>query len=84
MAEGERAARETAVSRKDALGDLQRMIEVAGGDADLQERVASEIGDLIRKLPHDVRADSNDAVLKAAIEGQSHRPGRRAAPSGRP
>ena len=51
------------------MGDLQRMIESAGGDAELQARLASDLGDLIRKLPHDVRADSDDAVLKAAIDG---------------
>ena len=55
-------------SRKDALGDLQRMIESAGGDAELQARLASELGDLIRKLPHDIRAGSSDAMLKAAID----------------
>lgn len=60
---------ETAASRKDALGDLQRIIESAGGDVELQARLAWEFGDLIRKLPHDVRADSNDAVLKAAVDG---------------
>lgn len=55
-------------SRKDALGDLQRMIQGAGGDADLQARLASELGDLVRKLPHDIRAESSDAALKAAID----------------
>ena len=63
------ASPETAASRKDALGDLQRIIESAGGDAELQARLASELGDLIRKLPHDVRTDSNDAALKVAIDG---------------
>ena len=63
------ASLETAASRKDALGDLQRMIESAGGDAELQARLASDLGDFIRKLPHDVRADSSDAILKAAIDG---------------
>jgi DNA repair protein SbcD/Mre11 len=60
---------ETAASRKDALSDLQRMIESAGGDAELQARLAAELGDLVRKLPHDVRAETDDAVLKAAIDG---------------
>lgn len=60
---------ETLASRKDALGDLQRIIESAGDDAELQTRLASEFGDLIRKLPHDVRTDSEDAVLTAAIDG---------------
>ncbi|UPJ79828.1 DNA repair exonuclease [Bradyrhizobium sp. 183] len=59
---------DTGASRKDALGDLQRMIQSAGGDAELQARLASELGDLVRKLPHDIRAESDDAVLKAAID----------------
>src|SRR4051812_6040724 len=62
------ASPETA-ARKDALGDLQRMMESAGGDAELQARLALDLGDLIRKLPHDVRTESEDAVLKAAIDG---------------
>jgi exonuclease SbcD len=59
---------DAAGSRRDALGDLQRMIQGAAGDADLQARLASEFGDLIRKLPHDIRAESSDVALKAAID----------------
>ena len=62
---------ETTASRKDALGDLQRMIANAGSDAGLQAQLASDLGDLIRKLPHDIRADAEDAVLKAAIDGDT-------------
>jgi DNA repair protein SbcD/Mre11 len=60
---------ETTASRKDALGDLQRIIESAGSDAELQTRLATELGDLVRKLPHDIRTDADDAALKAAIDG---------------
>ncbi len=60
---------ETAASRKDALGDLQRMMESAARDAELKAQLASDLGDLIRKLPHDIRAESEDAMLKAAIDG---------------
>ena len=63
------ASSETAASRQDALGDLQRIIESAGSDAELQARLASDLSDLVRKLPHDVRADADDAVLKAAVDG---------------
>jgi len=59
---------DASASRKDALGDLQRMIQGAGGDADLQARLAAELGDLTRKLPHDIRAESSDPALKAAID----------------
>jgi DNA repair protein SbcD/Mre11 len=63
------ASPESAASRKDALGDLQQMMKSAGGDAELQARLASDLGDLIRKLPHDVRTETDDALLKAAIDG---------------
>ncbi|MDP2331332.1 MAG: DNA repair exonuclease [Reyranella sp.] len=63
------ASPESAASRKDALGDLQRIMEGAGGDVDLHARLALDLGDLVRKLPHDVRKESEDAVLKAAIDG---------------
>ena len=59
---------DTAAARKDALGDLQRMIQSADRDTELQARLAAELGDLVRKLPHDIRAESNDAVLKAAVD----------------
>jgi DNA repair exonuclease SbcCD nuclease subunit len=59
----------TATLRKDALGDLQRMIGGAAQDTSLQAQLASDLGDLVRKLPHDVRSDAEDAVLKAAIDG---------------
>jgi hypothetical protein len=60
---------ETAALRKDALGDLQRMIETADSDAELQARLSSDLNDLVRKLPHDVRTDSDDSVLKEALDG---------------
>ncbi|MGY4512961.1 metallophosphoesterase family protein [Bradyrhizobium sp. USDA 3650] len=63
------ASSEASASRMDALGDLQRIIESAGSDAELQARFTTELGDLVRKLPHDIRADADDAVLKAAIDG---------------
>lgn len=58
-----------AASRKDALGELQRMMNAAAGDAALQAQVKSDLADLIRKLPHEIRDASEDPELKAAIEG---------------
>lgn len=55
--------------RKDALGELQQMVETAGSDPELRMQIESSLGDLIRKLPHDVRAGADDAMLKAAIDG---------------
>ena len=59
----------TTTLRMDALGDLQRMIGSAAEDSTLREQFESELGDLVRKLPHDVRDDVEDAILKAAIDG---------------
>jgi hypothetical protein len=44
-------------------------MSAAAGDTDLQVQVTSDLGDLIRKLPHDIRVDSEDPALKAAMEG---------------
>src|SRR5262249_25629749 len=63
------ASPEAEASRKDALGDLQRIIKNAGSDAELQARLAANLVDLVRKLPHDIRTDADDAMLKAAIDG---------------
>ena len=56
-------------AREDALGELQRMLEDAGEDTALHQQLEADIGELVRKLPHELRADSEDAVLKAAIDG---------------
>jgi DNA repair exonuclease SbcCD nuclease subunit len=62
---------EAAAARKDALGDLRRMIGGAATDTGLRAQLASDLSELIRKLPHDVRADADDALLKAAINGDT-------------
>jgi DNA repair protein SbcD/Mre11 len=60
---------EDAASRKDALGDLHRLMSAAAGDADLRAQVTSDLADLIRRLPPEIREDSEDPALRAAIEG---------------
>lgn len=56
-------------AREDALGELQRMLGDAAEDAALRQQLEADIGELVRKLPHELRADPEDAVLKAAIDG---------------
>ena len=56
-------------AREDALGELQRMLEDAAEDTALRQQLEADIGELVRKLPHELRADPEDAVLKAAIDG---------------
>ena len=55
---------------EDPLGELQRMLEAAGEDEELHERLKADIGRLVSGLPHEVRAESEDAALKAAIDGE--------------
>ena len=61
---------ETLRGREDALGELYRMLEAASEDEDLHERFKADIGKLVSGLPHEVRTETEDAALKAAIEGK--------------
>ena len=56
-------------AREDALGELQRMLEDAGEDIELHRQLETDIGQLVRRLPHELRVDSEDAVLRSAIDG---------------
>lgn len=56
-------------AREDALGELQRMLKDATADASLLEQLGADLGELVRKMPHEIRADAEDAVLKAAVTG---------------
>lgn len=60
---------QTLARREDAIGELQRMLQEASADAELLEQLEGDIGEMIRRLPHDVRADVEDLLLKAAIDG---------------
>ena len=55
--------------REDAIGELQRILREAVSDADLLHQLETEIGKMVRRLPHEVRTDVEDTVLKAAIDG---------------
>ena len=59
----------TLAEREDAVGELQRMLQEAGSDADLLHAIETDVGEMVRRLPHEVRADVEDMVLKAAIDG---------------
>lgn len=63
--------RDTSVSsgQQDALGELRNMLADAGNDQGVLLELASDIGDLCRKLPAELRLGAEDAVLKAAIDG---------------
>lgn len=54
--------------REDALGELHRMLGDAAADPELLGQLEADVGELIRKLPSDVRDDIEDAALKAAVQ----------------
>ncbi|MBI5263856.1 MAG: DNA repair exonuclease [Bradyrhizobium sp.] len=56
-------------SAGETIGDLQSALAQAGTESDLLAQFGSEFGDLVRKLPHEVRSEFDDPFLKAAIEG---------------
>ena len=58
---------EILAERKDAVGELQRLLGEAGFDADLLRTLEADVGELVRRLPSEVRDDVEDIVLKAAI-----------------
>jgi len=54
--------------REDALGELHRMLGDASADPELLCQLDADIGELVRKLPPDVRDQIEDAALKAAVQ----------------
>ena len=59
---------ETLAEREDAVGELQRLLEEASSDAGLLHTLETDVGEIVRRLPNEVRADVEDIVLKAAID----------------
>ena len=55
--------------REKALGDLQRMLYEATADDELLGQLKTNIGELIGKLPHQLRSACEDEVLGAAVAG---------------
>jgi len=62
--------RATLAAREDAVGELQRMLIDAKADAEVLEQMKADIGEFVRRLPHEVRADAEDSILKTAINGE--------------
>jgi DNA repair exonuclease SbcCD nuclease subunit len=55
--------------RADAFGDLQKIVEEAASDRQLIALIESAVGDLVRKLPHELRADLEPSALMDASNG---------------
>ena len=56
-------------AREDALGKLQRIMNTAKEDAELRDQLEADISVLVHKLPFDIRTNSENVILKAAIDG---------------
>lgn len=61
---------ETLAHREDAIGALQQMLQAATSDEALLSEIEDDIGALVRRLPHEIRADIEDHVLKSAVTGE--------------
>ena len=56
--------------REDAIGALQQMLQAATSDEALLAEIEDDISALVRRLPHEIRADIEDHILKSAVEGE--------------
>lgn len=54
---------------EDSYGDLHRILNEAKDDIALVDKIRAEVGELIQKLPHELRAGADDPLLKLAIDG---------------
>jgi exonuclease SbcD len=52
-----------------ALTELQTIVAEAVNDPGLRIQFDSEIGEFVRKLPHEVKDGLEDGILKAAADG---------------
>jgi DNA repair protein SbcD/Mre11 len=59
---------EALAGREDALGELHRMLGDAAADPELLGQLDADVGELVRKLPPEVREEIEDAALKAAVQ----------------
>jgi len=59
----------TLAKREDAIGELERMLQDAKADASLLAQIEGDVGELARRLPHEVRAETEDNILKSALGG---------------
>jgi DNA repair exonuclease SbcCD nuclease subunit len=61
--------RTSTAARQDATDGAAEIISEASNDAELRAQLEAHIGELVRKLPYEIRSDPEDGILKAAIDG---------------
>lgn len=54
---------------EDSFDDLHRILNEAKDDIALVEKIRAEVGELVQKLPHELRVGADDPLLKLAIDG---------------
>lgn len=63
------AAHSTLASGQDGLDGFSAIMGEAVNDPDLKAQLETDVSELLRKLPHDIRAGAEEGPLKAAIGG---------------
>ena len=57
--------------REDAVGELQRMLDEASEDEALIAEIQSELAEMMRKLPSEIRSDPEVEAMAAVKEGRA-------------
>lgn len=63
------AAPASTADPQDALGELRNLVGDAGQDPELLQQLSADIGELIRRLPAELRSSAEETALQAAIDG---------------
>ncbi len=50
---------------------MQRLLDGATDDPDIREMIEKDIRRLAERLPHEIREHADDALLRAAIDGDT-------------
>jgi len=57
------------IEHEDGLGELRNLLGEAKEDPELFQQLSADIGELIRRIPAELRASAEEAALRAAIDG---------------
>ena len=57
--------------RQDALGEMLRLLDEAVDDPDIRAMIEKDIRRLAERLPYEIRENADDALLRAAIDGDT-------------
>ncbi len=50
-------------------GEIQEILQKLDGDGKLLEEITSNIGELVRRLPYEVKTDSDNQLIQFAVDG---------------